>query len=191
VSGSEDVAANESGHEVNPTAASLLGFLHDGPLTGWNLVARADRTIGPFWSLTRSQVYRELALMAQHGLVEAGPAGRRDARPYAITDAGRAAFARWAAKGPDEATMRLPLLLFVVLGRHMAPGLLADVLRDQRAHQAALLAEYQKVRREVDRLRQQDPDAVDPHLVATLDFGISTARATVRWIDHLPPDLGN
>lgn len=171
--------------EINATAASLLGFLHDGPLTGWDLVAQAERTIGPFWSLTKSQVYRELALMAEHGLVAPGETGRRDSRPYAITDAGRAAFAAWAARGPGEGTIRLPLLLFVTLGRHLEPGLLRTVLAEQRTQQAALLRDYLGMRQMLDEL-----DDVDPHLLATLDYGITVARATVRWIDHLPPEVG-
>jgi DNA-binding PadR family transcriptional regulator len=171
--------------EINATAASLLGFLHDGPLTGWDLVAQAERTIGPFWSLTKSQVYRELALMAEHGLVTPGETGRRDSRPYAITDAGRAAFAAWAARGPGEGTIRLPLLLFVTLGRHLEPGLLRTVLAEQRIQQAALLRDYLGMRQMLDEL-----DGVDPHLLATLDYGITVARATVRWIDHLPPEVG-
>jgi DNA-binding PadR family transcriptional regulator len=174
--------------EINATAASLLGFLHDGPLTGWDLVARAEQTIGPFWSLTKSQVYRELAFMAEHGLVTPGETGRRDAKPYTITDAGRAAFAAWAARGPGEATIRLPLLLFVTLGRHLEPGLLGRVLKDQRAQQAALLAEYTGLRHAVDAARSGGEE-VDPHLVATLEYGITVARATIRWIDRLPPEI--
>ena len=65
---------------MNATAASLLGFLHEGPLTGYELVSTAQRTIGDFWSLTQSQVYRELAWMAEAGLVEAGERGARDRR---------------------------------------------------------------------------------------------------------------
>lgn len=171
--------------EVNATAASLLGFLHDGPLTGWDLVARAEQTIGPFWSLTKSQVYRELAFMAEHGLVTPGETGRRDAKPYTITDAGRAAFAEWAARGPGEATIRLPLLLFVTLGRHLKPGLLRTVLAEQRTQQAALLKDYQGIREKLSHL-----DGIDPHLLATLEYGITVARATVRWIDRLPPEIG-
>jgi DNA-binding PadR family transcriptional regulator len=49
--------------------------LLDRPMTGWDLVATAERVIGDFWSLTRSQVYRELSSMAEEGLVEAGGAG--------------------------------------------------------------------------------------------------------------------
>src|SRR6266699_2831959 len=77
---------------LNATAASLLGFLHQGPLTGWDLVQTAEREIGDFWSLTRSQVYRELAAMAEAGRVEAGERGPRDRRPYGLTEAGGPAF---------------------------------------------------------------------------------------------------
>src|SRR5690606_21166455 len=77
---------------LNPTAASLLGFLHHGPMTGWELSQTAMTVIGAFWSLTRSQVYRELLRMADDGLVEAGEPGPRDARPFSLTPAGRQAF---------------------------------------------------------------------------------------------------
>ena len=177
--------------EINATAASLLGFLHDGPLTGWDLVARAEQTIGPFWSLTKSQVYRELAFMAEHGLVEPGEAGRRDRRPYSITDQGRAAFAQWAARGPGEGTIRLPLLLFVTLGKHLEPGLLSRVLVEQRAIQAGLLSEYLSLRRAASEAAEATEGGfeVDPHLLATLEYGIAVARATVRWIDRMPPEI--
>ena len=168
---------------INSTAASLLGFLHDGPQTGWDLVARAERVIGPFWSLTRSQVYRELTAMAGQGLIEPGPPGPRDARPYTLTEAGREAFRRWAAGGPGEATIRLPLLLFVTLGRHLDPGLLAATLAQQRRHQAEVLAGYLATR---DRLREA---GTDPFLLATLDYGIAAARATLRWLDRLPAEV--
>lgn len=172
--------------EINATAASLLGFLHDGPLTGWDLVARAEQTMGPFWSLTKSQVYRELAYMAENGLVTPGVTGRREARPYTITDAGRAAFAEWAARGPGEGTIRLPLLLFVTLGRHLEPGLLRSVLVEQRTHQTKLLKEYLAMRQ---ALGDGEGDPVDPHVLATLEYGITVARATLRWIDRLPPEI--
>ncbi len=78
---------------VNSTAAALLGLLHDGPLSGWDLWSTAQLVIGDFWTVTRSQVYRELAAMAQAGLVVSGETGPRDRKPYALTDAGREATA--------------------------------------------------------------------------------------------------
>ncbi|MEU2514180.1 PadR family transcriptional regulator [Streptomyces syringium] len=179
----DEKEAEADAPSVNSTAASLLGFLHDGPRTGWDLAATADRVIGPFWSLTRSQVYRELTAMSASGLVCPGPAGRRRSRPYTITEAGRRAFARWVAEGPGEATMRLPLLLFVVLGKYVPPDQLAAVLRRQREHQVRLLAGYRDLH---GALLAECPD---PRLLAVLDYGISVTRTTIRWIDRLPPEL--
>src|SRR5690348_4915463 len=78
--------------DVNATAAALLGLLDDGPATGYDLVGAAQEFLGDFWTVTRSQVYRELAAMADRGLVTAGAAGPRDRRPYQVTAEGRAAF---------------------------------------------------------------------------------------------------
>src|SRR3954468_17212789 len=101
---------------VNATAMSLLGFLHQGPMSGWSLAATAERQIGEFWSVTQSQVYRELLTMAEMGLIEAGDAGPRDRRPYAITEAGREAFREWLATEPAAENIRFPLLLAVLFG---------------------------------------------------------------------------
>src|SRR5207302_10176199 len=76
---------------LNPTAASLLGFLHQGPMAGWDLAQLVETTIGDFWNVTRSQIYRELRSLQDIGLVEAGEAGVRERLPYSITDAGREA----------------------------------------------------------------------------------------------------
>jgi DNA-binding PadR family transcriptional regulator len=167
---------------LNATAASLLGFLHDGPMTGWDLVARAEEEIGDFWSLTRSQVYRELAAMTESGLVEAGERGRRDRRPYRITDAGRAAFSAWVNREPGPETIRFPLLLAVLFGRHLPPGRLAEALAAHRKVHAARLAEYDVHARQ---------HGSDPYAAAVLDFGRCYERAVLEWFDRLPPELSD
>jgi DNA-binding PadR family transcriptional regulator len=80
-------------------------------MSGWDLCATAEAVIGDFWSLTRSQVYRELAALAKAGLVIAGEAGSRERRPYRLTPAGRSAFRRWLVTEPGPEQIRDPLLL--------------------------------------------------------------------------------
>lgn len=73
---------------LNATAAALLGLLSHGDMSGHELYKTADTGVGDYWTITRSQVYRELAAKDAVGLVEAGDEGPRSRRPYALTDMG-------------------------------------------------------------------------------------------------------
>ncbi|RSM40103.1 PadR family transcriptional regulator [Actinoplanes sp. ATCC 53533] len=170
---------------LNATAASLLGFLHEGPMSGWDLVATAQARIGDFWSLTQSQVYRELAAMAADGLVEAHERGRRDRRPYAITDAGRSAFTAWVTRAPEPEAIRFPLLLTIMFGRHVPAERLAEIVAQHRATHAARLAAYEQFETELP------PGAAEaePYAVATLAFGLAYERAMLAWFAGLPPAI--
>lgn len=174
-----------TGRPLNATAASLLGFLHHGPLTGWDLVVTAQMVIGDFWSLSQSQVYRELSTMADVGLVEAGERGRRDRQPYAITDAGRAAFAVWIDQEPGPETIRFPLLLTLAFARHLPAGRRAEFLDHHRALHARRLARYTEQR----AAAQEAGDQVDPFALATLDFGLTYEGAVLDWFDRLPAEI--
>jgi len=171
--------------QLNPTAASLLGLLHHGPMTGWDLVATAQEAIGDFWSLTRSQVYRELAAMSAAGLLEAGERGQRERRPYTLTEAGRVAFAAWLERGPGAETIRFPLLLTVLFGRHLSPGRLAAILAERREVHAARAAHYEEIRKAAHDV----PDEADPYAMAVLDFGRHYERAVLDWFATLPAAL--
>jgi DNA-binding PadR family transcriptional regulator len=168
---------------LNATAASLLGFLHEAPMTGWDLVAAAQDRIGDFWSLTQSQVYRELSAMAAAGLIVAGERGRRDRRPYTITDAGRAAFREWLSRNPDEETIRFPLLLTVLFGRHLPPSTLAEVVAAHRKIHADRLAQYEQTMSELAE------GEVDAYTIAPLEFGVRYEQAALDWFDSLPPEI--
>jgi DNA-binding PadR family transcriptional regulator len=167
--------------ELNPTAASLLGFLAAGPASGWDLLRTAQLVIGRFWSITSSQVYRELAAMERRGLVEPGETGPRERRPYRLTDAGRAAFDEWLRRSPSAEQIRYPLLLAISFGRHLPPGALAAFVVEHRAEHAARLADYRHQRTTVG--------ADDPYTAATLDFGIRYEQAVLDWFDDLPPEI--
>jgi len=173
--------------ELNATAASLLGLLHDGPMTGWDLVITAQRKMGNFWTLTQSQVYRELARMTETGLVTVGVPGPRDRKPYTITDAGRAAFTGWLAGDPAPDQLRVPLLLTILFAEHLPPGRLTEILTTQRAAHVRRLAEYQRHEQE---LRAAPRSATTAARLATLRFGIRHEQAALDWFDELP-DLLN
>ncbi|MEZ0163255.1 PadR family transcriptional regulator [Kineococcus sp. LSe6-4] len=170
---------------VNATVGSLLGFLHEGPQSGWDLMETARSRIDGFWSLTRSQVYRELAGMAEAGLIVTDSTGARDRRVYRLTDEGRAAFRAWVGETPGEENIRYPLLLTLAFARHLPPDRLAEFLTTHRAiHQA---------RWETYRLQDEQARAAgaSPLDLVTLDFGLRYERAVLDWFDGLGDVTGN
>ncbi|WP_405495698.1 PadR family transcriptional regulator [Nocardia sp. NBC_00511] len=171
------MAVEKTRRPLNSTAASLLGFLHQGELSGWDLVAVAQDRIGDFWTITQSQVYRELATMHQLGLVEKGEAGARDRTPYRITEEGREAFAEWIARDPGAETIRVPLLLTLSFGEFVDPLRLQRIIAANRGVHEQRLTGY---------LSGHDEQRMSPFERATLDFGIRYERAVLEWFDRLP-----
>ncbi|WP_067821690.1 PadR family transcriptional regulator [Nocardia inohanensis] len=171
------MAEDKARRPLNSTAASLLGFLHQGDMSGWDLVAQAQDRIGDFWTITQSQVYRELAAMHQIGLVEKGEAGARDRTPYRITEDGRDAFAEWIARDPGAETIRVPLLLTLSFGEFVERSRLDRIIAANRVIHEQRLAGY---------LSGHDEQRMSPFDRATLDFGIRYERAVLDWFDRLP-----
>lgn len=177
----------------NATAGSLLGFLHAGPMSGWDLAEAAQQSIGDFWSVTRSQVYRELTRLADDGLVEVGERGPRDRRPYTLTDAGREAFLEWLDQEPAPEQVRFPLLLTMSFGRHLPPERMAAFVEKHRALHERCLARHLAARdaaegalREGVRDSQGRPDVWS---LAALDFGIRYETAVMEWFEALPEEI--
>jgi DNA-binding PadR family transcriptional regulator len=150
-------------------------------MSGWDLSSAITDSVGNFWNVTRSQVYRELKSLEGDGLVSsAGSKGPRDRLAYRITPAGRREFKRWVARDLEDETRRVPVLLTTFFGRHVPPRRLAAILAAHREVLAEQLAEYRRIERLLDD---------DPFARATARYGIAYCRMAIRWIDTEGPDL--
>lgn len=165
---------------LNSTSAALLGLLHDGPRTGGQLVALADQRLGPLWTLTRSQVYRELPVMAGRGYVRAGKPGPRDSLAYTISAAGKRAFAAWLSAPLESDHLRNPLLLRLGFGaRHSRAELRRVIAEAREQHQTSLAAHK-------DCLADLRKAAADPYAMACAEFGVAYEKALLKWLDTIP-----
>lgn len=145
-------------------------------MSGWDLATQAQQRIGDFWTITQSQVYRELSSMDTAGLVTKGERGARERTPYRITEVGREAFAEWIARDPGAETIRVPLLLTLSFGEHLDP-----------AHRDRIIAANKDIHQDrLDRYLDEDPAGLAPNQRATLAFGIAYERAVLEWFDGLP-----
>lgn len=162
--------------DLNATAAALLGLLHDGPQTGGQLVAAARERFGAFFSVTRSQVYRELPALADAGLVRLGKQGPRSSQQYVITAAGKKAFKSWLASEPGPDHLRSPLILRLVHANTMTA----------RQRTALIDSAKQAYAEEQDAARAAVRAADDPYAKAIAEFGVARARAVLKLLDSIP-----
>ncbi|HEY8089734.1 MAG TPA: PadR family transcriptional regulator [Polyangiaceae bacterium] len=170
---SKRAAVADESHDLNATAASILGFLEHEPMTGWDLAVEIEDIIGDFWSVTRSQVYRELKALAAQGLVASMKTGPRDSQPYRVTEAGRRAFRAWIRRKPGVPNMRLPLVLQVFFGAAVPPEDLARSLAELGEYHAKRLAVYRGFEKDVE-------DGSWPH--EALRLGIMFQQTMIDWI---------
>jgi DNA-binding PadR family transcriptional regulator len=147
-------------------------------MTGGQLVAAATERFGAFFSVTRSQVYRELPTLTDAGLLRLGEQGPRASQQYVITAAGKRAFRTWLAAGTGADTLRSPLVL-----RLLHAGALPSVERAALVHSGreafgARLASARTAARGED----------DPYRRAVADFAVAHNRAMVKLLDAIPLD---
>jgi DNA-binding PadR family transcriptional regulator len=163
---------------VNSTAAALLGLLHAGPMTGGQLVTAASDRFGAFFSVTRSQVYRELPALAAAGLLRPGDQGPRASQQYALTPAGKRAFKSWLTAGNGSDALRSPLVLRLLHAGSLTVRQRAELVRCGREAFTARLASARTVAR----------GEADPYRRAVADFAVAHNRAMVRLLDAIPLD---
>ncbi|RSM52017.1 PadR family transcriptional regulator [Amycolatopsis sp. WAC 01376] len=162
--------------ELNATAAALLGLLHDGPATGGQLVAGAGERFGAFFSVTRSQVYRELPALSKEGLVRLGKQGPRSSQQYLITAAGKKAFKTWLTSeaGPDH--LRSPLILRLVHAGSLTVKQRSALLESARTSYTQQLDEAKVATKAAD----------GPYAKAVAEFAQAQAKAALKLLDSIP-----
>lgn len=162
--------------ELNATAAALLGLLHEGPQTGGQLVAAARDRFGSFFSVTRSQVYRELPALASAGLVRLGKQGPRSSQQYVITAAGKKAFKSWLGSEPGPDHLRSPLILRLVHASALTARQRASLIDSAKK----AYAEEQEASKAASKA------ADDPYAKAVAEFGVARAKAVLKLLDSIP-----
>ncbi len=148
-------------------------------MTGGQLMAAAERRLGAYWSMTRSQVYRELPALAEAGYVKLGKPGPRSSQPYSITPAGKRAFGRWLAEEPGRDTVRNPVALRTAFGKDQSGTQLKSTYEQATAYHNAALNEAREAAKELKK------DG-DEFAAAALEFAVGYHKAALTWLRSAP-----
>jgi DNA-binding PadR family transcriptional regulator len=169
-------------HRLTSTSYIVLGLLEQlGEASPYDLKQTVAQSVGNFWSVPHSQLYREAERLATDGYVS----GRREETPggrprtiYRLTSRGRRALAAWrkTTNAEDLPQLRDPGLLKLFFGAD--PRELARARRDAHARK---LAEYEQLH-ELD----SGDDPRGPWLA--LEAGLRHEREWVRFWSKLAGD---
>ncbi|GAB3006696.1 PadR family transcriptional regulator [Amycolatopsis acidiphila] len=156
----------------------MLGLLSEEPGSGWDLMQKFEVSLSNVWPATQSQLYGELAKLADSGLitvVEEGPRGRK---VYAITDEGRAELRHWLLETRPR-TRRDDLLLRVFFLNALEP----DEARAFLATTAGVATEHHESLRKLDEQLEWGDNALAVYGRLALEWGLRFTAMHREWAD--------
>jgi DNA-binding PadR family transcriptional regulator len=142
-------------------------------------MAAAQRRLGAYWSMTRSQVYRELPALAEAGYVRLGKPGARSSQPYSITPGGKRAFTRWLSEESSRDVVRSPIALRAAFGQQQSVAQLKTAYQQATEFHTTAL---NQARDAVKELRREG----DEFGAGALDFAVGYHRAALAWLKNTP-----
>jgi hypothetical protein len=169
--------------QLNAMAATLLGFLLDGPRTGWDLARDAKREIGNLEHHPEPGLQR--AADPRGARAGYGTGGRhRFAGAASLRHHGRAprGLPGVDSAAPGEELIRFRLLVSVLFAQHVEPDRLRRWLREHELVHLRRLDDY-------ERQAAAPPHSARGGRVQTLRFGIEYERAVLRWFASAFDDL--
>lgn len=97
---------------------ALLGLVAEEPSSGYDLLRRFKISLGQVWLTTQSQIYTELAKLAEAELIKVSDEGARGRKEYSITEDGLTQLQHWLTETMPKRVPRNEMLLRVFfLGR--------------------------------------------------------------------------
>ncbi|HEX2071039.1 MAG TPA: PadR family transcriptional regulator [Thermoleophilaceae bacterium] len=167
------------------TSYVILGMLHKGPKSGYEIKAKADVSTRFFWAISYGQIYPELKRLEQDGLIEgeADAGNGRQRRVFSITASGEKALREWLRRPGDlHSELRhegvLRLFFADALDREERLELLSQI----RTKHAQLREELAGIEPAATALAEETGDAMP---LLTLETGIAYQQFFVDQCDRL------
>lgn len=165
---------------------ALLGVLHDGPASGYDLLRVFRLSLGNTWPATQSQVYTELSKLAEAGLIDVSAAGPRGRKEYSLAEAGRLELRRWLLETEPERHPRSEALLRVfVLG-----ALSRDEAREYLRWLGERAASDVVMLKHLEGSVTWDDDGLAVHGRLVMEYGKRLWAMTEEWAEWAVKEIG-
>ncbi len=166
----------------------MLGVLSDGPLHGYELRKRLTAILGPFRALSFGSLYPCLHRLTHRGLVEqvdmvdradiATVTSKRARIVYALTAAGKEAFATWVADAGPEAWEDEAFAARMAFFSRTDAAVRLRILEGRRARMEERM-------RQLERSMQRTTERMDLYAERLQQHGVEGAAREVTWLEEL------
>jgi PadR family transcriptional regulator, regulatory protein AphA len=173
--------------------AAILGFIRLEPTSGYTLRQRFEGSVGSFWSVTQSQIYRELHALERDEKVrvrrEPGN-GKPDRKVYSLTTAGEEELEAWLGAPVEPMQLRHPLLLKFVFAAGVEPTKLDQVLSSYEESLIKTRVDYASrvASREIFSLARSKREATLWRL--SIEYGLAWVETELKWARRARRELG-
>lgn len=164
---------------------TILGFLNNGPKTGYDLQKKIDMTISHFWPSTQSQVYRTLNDLAQNEFVVTEVHYQNEKpnkKVYTITEKGIAELQHWLTTPLPLSTHRSQLLIQLFFSK----GLSRKSIISNLEHYDTEIRKREKFlnRDEIKSLIRLGENPLEYTLFEIiLDNGLQALKSEREWVE--------
>ncbi len=171
---------------------AILGILIQRPCSGYDIKKQIEEKIINFWHESYGQIYPTLKRLHAEGLVTK-TTETQEKRPnrhvYTITDAGYDSLIEWLRQPVELQPDRIEILLKLVFGRNLTPQENIQHLETHQQHMTAVNQTFQQIVANLQANKPDDPDLL--YNLITLDYGIHTTNAIIRWCGKTIETLKN
>ena len=169
------------------TRYSILVMLSIQPMSGYDMKQFTKEVISNFWSESYGQIYTNLKILVEEGLVTATEVkeGKKPYKTvYEITSQGSQVLGEWLCEPVSAQVPRDELSLKLFVGPLIPLEVSLQHILTHREQQEKKLEE---LKRAIDRMEKEIPD-VDPHKTYWLSgsrLGILVREAKLKWCDEM------
>jgi PadR family transcriptional regulator AphA len=166
--------------------AVLLGFLTRGDLTGYELKAAMDESVGFFFGASYGSIYPTLRSLEEESLVSSTlvvQSDRPNKKVYSLASEGRAYFLEALREPPAEDSFRSEFLMQLFFGRHQDPESVLALIED---HRSSLRDSLERLRRTEEEIREM-PQA--RYGLMCLRYGLVYYENSLAWLDDVEREV--
>ena len=155
--------------------------------SGYDLLKRFKQRLGFFWQASHQQIYQQLKVMHQDGLIncqQEAQQGKPDRKIYSMTTAGHASLLQWLNEACRPQKVNDSLLVKLYGGHLVDKKVLLEEIRQHRSQHQKALCIMQEMEQQYLQLEGLERDKLSmPYL--TLRRGILGEQAWDAWAQEV------